>query len=112
MKELLPLFFCFLCFHSNGQDITLLVHDAVTNETLSNVTVKNNLTNKSGITKKDGTYKILNQQSGSAELTFSSIGYGDTSVTIAFPYNGPDSIPIYMHPVTKALEEVIVSSTR
>ncbi|HKC37518.1 MAG TPA: TonB-dependent receptor plug domain-containing protein, partial [Chitinophagaceae bacterium] len=112
MKRFLSLIFSLLYLNAYSQEVSFIVHDAATNEALGIVTVRNNLTNIPGITKKDGTYKILKQQSGNIEFAFSSIGYRDTSITINFPYNGPDSLVVYMQRVTRTLEEVIISSTR
>ncbi len=112
MKIFRGLILCLLYLTSYSQELTFIVHDAMTNEALGNVTVRSKPTNIIGITKKDGTYTILKQQSGIVEFAFSSVGYRDTSITITFPYNGPDSLVVSMQRVTKALEEVFVSSTR
>src|SRR5260221_2272299 len=112
MKRFIGLIFSLLYLNSYSQEVTFTVHDAMANEALGNVTVRNKLTNIIGSTKKDGTYTILKQQSGIVEFAFSSIGYRDTSLTITFPYNGPDSLVVFMQRLTKALDEVIVSSTR
>jgi len=112
MKIFRGLILCLLYLNSYSQELTFIVHDAMTNEALGNVTVRSKPTNIIGITKKDGTYTILKQQSGIVEFAFSSVGYRDTSITITFPYNDPDSLVVSMQRVTKALEEVFVSSTR
>lgn len=78
------------------------VLDASTNEPLVGVTVVQTGTQNGTITDIDGNYSI--DCPADANLTFSYIGYVTQTVFV----NGKSTIPVYLNPDDKTLEQVVV----
>lgn len=113
MKHLLITLALLSMYHSTkAQQIVIVAKDSTTQQLLPGVSVLNSTTGKGGATGTTGTYLLNRQSSGTAQLQFSFIGYQPASLRIAFPWNGADTIPVWMLPKGENIDEVVISSTR
>src|SRR5215831_3834395 len=84
------------------------VHNATTSETVPAVSVLVKETNQGTYTDSKGMFKLTVTKLP-ATLVFTSVGYGDTTISIT---SASESISVDLSPATTLGQEVVVAATR